>query len=534
MTESPLAITLRYHEETKHHLHRYARSLGYLDWATQPDPFRTYRGAPVTELPLTADRLSAPYAALFVPGAIPAAPLDRGSIGACFELALGLSAWKRYGTSRWALRCNPSSGNLHPTEGYLLARGIPGVPDGVHHYVSRDHLLEHRAAVTLPLPEGVFLVGLTSIFWREAWKYGERAFRYCQHDLGHAIATVRYAAATLGWRAELLEAPSDDDIAALLGLECEPPDPAIEREHSQALIVVGPAATSDAIDLDPLVAAARDAPWVGTPNRLSPSHVDWPILAAVATATRKPRTPGAAAVPRLAARAGPPPADGPTAARLIRQRRSAVALDGRTGLTPAGLADCLDRLVPREATPPWDALPWSPLVHPVLMLHRIGEIDPGLYVQPRDPTVARRLRAAMRPDFDWQPIAAPEPIRLYHLLTGDARRAAQTIACHQEIAADGAFALGMLADYEATLRDRGPWWYRRLFWEAGVLGQALYLEAEALGVRATGIGCYFDDLFHELLGLTDAAFQSLYHFTVGGPVEDPRLQSEPPYAHLRR
>jgi hypothetical protein len=83
------------------------------------------------------------------------------------------------------------------------------------------------------------------------------------------------------------------------------------------------------------------------------------------------------------------------------------------------------------------------------------------------------------------------------------------------------------------LRTRGPWWYRRLFWEAGVLGQVLYLEAEAAGVRGTGIGCYFDDPFHDLLGLTGDRFQDLYHFTVGGPVDDPRLLTRPPYEHLR-
>ena len=71
--------------------------------------------------------------------------------------------------------------------------------------------------------------------------------------------------------------------------------------------------------------------------------------------------------------------------------------------------------------------------------------------------------------------------------------------------------------------------YRRLFWETGVIGQVLYLEAEAARVRATGIGCYFDDPVHELLGLKDRRFQSLYHFTVGGAVDDPRLTSRPPY-----
>ncbi len=117
-------------------------------------------------------------------------------------------------------------------------------------------------------------------------------------------------------------------------------------------------------------------------------------------------------------------------------------------------------------------------------------------------------------------------------MRGDLRRTAQIVSCHQEIASDGAFSLGMIADFTQTIRGKGAWWYRRLFWEAGVLGQVLYLEAEAAGVRSTGIGCYFDDAFHELLGLTGDEFQDLYHFTVGRSVEDQRLMTIPPYAHL--
>jgi hypothetical protein len=108
------------------------------------------------------------------------------------------------------------------------------------------------------------------------------------------------------------------------------------------------------------------------------------------------------------------------------------------------------------------------------------------------------------------------------------------VSCHQEIAGDGSFSLGMIAEFSESIRARGAWWYRRLFWEAGVLGQALYLEAEAAGVRGTGIGCFFDDAVHNILGLNGDQFQSLYHFTVGGPVEDTRLNTLPPYAHLNR
>jgi hypothetical protein len=75
--------------------------------------------------------------------------------------------------------------------------------------------------------------------------------------------------------------------------------------------------------------------------------------------------------------------------------------------------------------------------------------------------------------------------------------------------------------------------YRRLFWEAGAIGQVLYLEAEAAGVRATGIGCFFDDPVHQVFGLRSLEFQSLYHFTVGGYVDDPRLTTLPPYRRER-
>jgi hypothetical protein len=108
-TIDSIAIALSYHQQTKHHLHRYARSLGYLDWATQPNPFRTFKGAMPIELPLAADGLRTPYTDLFTTLAVPAEPLELKSVAILFELALGLSAWKEFKGNRWALRCNPST-----------------------------------------------------------------------------------------------------------------------------------------------------------------------------------------------------------------------------------------------------------------------------------------------------------------------------------------------------------------------------------------------------------------------------------------
>ena len=104
----------------------------------------------------------------------------------------------------------------------------------------------------------------------------------------------------------------------------------------------------------------------------------------------------------------------------------------------------------------------------------------------------------------------------------------------QEIAGMGAFSLGMISDFEAMLERYGAPFYKRLFWETGLIGQVLYLEAEAAGLRSTGIGCFFDDPVHAAFGLANAEFQSLYHFTVGGAVEDDRLTTLPAYPDLQR
>ncbi|MGA2259391.1 MAG: SagB/ThcOx family dehydrogenase, partial [Thermoguttaceae bacterium] len=251
--DSTIERTLAYHRRTKHHLHRYARSLGFLDWATQPDPFRTYGSAPHVELKPRADRLTSSYGDLFQIGAIPPQLIDVKTIGILFELSLGLSAWKQYEGSRWALRCNPSSGNLHPTEGYLIVPELPGLAGGVYHYVSRDHRLEHRCSLNQTahadlsefLSPNCFLVGLSSIHWREAWKYGERALRYCQHDVGHAIASIRIASAALGWSARLLDTPGDAEVATLLGLDRDADfadGSAADREHPDVLLWVSNAA----------------------------------------------------------------------------------------------------------------------------------------------------------------------------------------------------------------------------------------------------------------------------------------------------
>jgi nitroreductase len=217
--------------------------------------------------------------------------------------------------------------------------------------------------------------------------------------------------------------------------------------------------------------------------------------------------------------------------QMIFQRRSAVALDGRTGITRDTLYQILAKTLAGPGQFPFNTLPWTPLIHLALFVHRVQDVDPGLYVLVRDPMQTPALRAEMKQEFAWEkPDACPEGLELYRLQPGDARELAEQVSCHQAIAADGCLSLGMIAEFERPLQQHGPWYYPRLFWESGVVGQVLYLEAEAAGIRGTGIGCFFDDPMHAVLGLKTLQYQSLYHFTMGGPVDDPRLRTLPPYS----
>jgi len=580
-TMDSLAAVFRYHEETKHHFYRFARALGYLDWANQPDPFRRYHGAPLIPLPILAsgeEPVSPLYDDLYCPGVVPTQVLSLHSLSRFFEYALAITAWKQAGDVRWALRSNPSSGNLHPTEGYLLIGAITGVAStpGLYHYAPKEHGLERRAdwskdgfaQLMKPFPPQAFLVAFSSVHWREAWKYGERAFRYCQHDAGHAIGATRIAAAALGWRMMLLGDIGDDLLHELLGLDRAGDFEGAEREHPDCVAVVWPSGAvrreasgvrSDKIVKVPLfldenvaqgLASVR---WYGKANRLSRDEpVPWDIIDEVVTASWKSsagrRCIDSPVEPSDFSTHHPSPitphgdrhrADAepvPSAGRIIRQRRSALAFDGKTGISAQRFFTMLSRVMAQDERPvplrpmPWDAIPWEPAVHLVLFVHLVEGLPPGLYVLVRNQGKKEVLRRAMHGQFAWViPPDCPPTLPLFLLQEGDVRRVVAQVSCGQDIAGESAFSLGMVAEFEASLHQHGAWFYRRLFWETGVIGQVLYLEAEAAGLRATGIGCFFDDPVHQVFGFAGTAFQSLYHFTVGGPVEDPRLTTLPPY-----
>ncbi len=545
-----------YHEQTKHHLHAYARSLGWMDWATQPKPFRRYEGAPLRLLsPFPVGEWdSVPYHTLFE-GSVAGQSLTRSSLSAFFFHALAISAWKESGGSRWSLRVNPSSGNLHPTEAYLISGAIPDLLDSpaICHYDPYYHGLEERLALSEGEwnqlwgrnPEGGFLIGLTSIHWREIWKYGERAYRYCQHDLGHAMACLQISAALFGWEIRPVKCLTDRELAVLVGV-ADQAGP--EREYPAVLLGVVPRAREDAhasttflrLSMGSvLIRNLQSRKWRGSANELSAYHQSWPVIEMVQEAVENDPLEddlGAPIDPEVRFRPLPnvvTSAGSESASQVIRRRRSAVAMDGSGTVSVDVFYRMLWRLHPTLSTPFFKGFPICSGVALLCFVHRVKGLESGLYIFSRYPGQRDALRRAFRGSFEWQrPVGCPPELSFDLLRAGDFQESARTVSCHQSIASDGVFAVSMLADYDRLLEAGGAAVYPRLYWECGVLGQLLYLEAEASELQATGIGCFFDDAVHRILGIEGSSWQGLYHFTVGGGVADERVREVAAYAHL--
>lgn len=530
---SPILATIKdYHQQTKHQPMRYARALGYMDWSNQPLPYRLYQGA--DKIPLTLDNKQSPldYSALSQQVTTPPATISMASITSMLQLSLGLSAWKQYGGSEWALRINPSSGNLHPTECYLLLPELEGQAASSVHYNPYINSLEKRADIPkdklqyLDMEQG-FALMLTSIPWREAWKYGERAYRYCQHDLGHALAALHIACNLNGWQMQLMTELTADEIQKILGFT-QLQQLEAEKEWAECICWIS-CETGDLSAISNNLKQLTDLDYNTQPNQLSATHVDWPIINNLFSTLHT--------FPLPDAEAKPPTQKAPrnmsctaSAQSIIQQRRSAQSFDAKN--SQIDLLIFLQQLQKTLACNdvPFNVLPYCPQVHLTIFVHNVSGLTPGLYLWCRNDLHLPILKEQMSEQFTWIQVINNQP--LYLLQQGNFKRQAKTISCDQDIASDGAYSLAMLAQFAPRLKD-APSYYPVLFWETGLIGQVLYLQAEAFSLRGTGIGCFFDDEMHQLLGLRNDNWQVLYHFTVGNALEDKRISTQPAYFHLQ-
>jgi SagB-type dehydrogenase family enzyme len=501
-----------YHQATKHTYHSVRANAHYLDWSNQPDPFRTYEGAPVAMLlpepgfpdTGTFGTMGALGGGTRIAGENDSEDgdpirLDAIWLSRLLWHSMAISAWKKvtHSSNRYSLRVNPSSGNLHPTETYLALAGFTGVDDGLYHYRADRHAIELRSpgawtahlahALRIPwLAESSLIIGLTSIFWREAWKYRDRAYRYCCLDLGQAMMSLLLAARALGLPGGAITHFSDARLTRTLGLRGG-------DEAPMAFLVFGPKSSSGQSP------ALPQETFAGVPNELSAEEMPYELLLGIHRSTILPDSAGLPSQ-MLAANAaiadGQPllaelfrnPARDSSLGAIVRRRRSALDFDARTPPMERSEVEQLLDFATRDWPADWRGNfggetttvgKGADFVTLYVYVHRVRDCEPGVY---RWDGNSRSLEQLHRAKVE---------------------RVAAYLSLEQALAGNACFAVSMMAELAKAARLFGNRGYRYVHFEAGAIGQRLYLGAEALDWNATGIGAFYDDDVHRYLGFLE-------------------------------
>jgi len=481
-----------YHQATIHTPESLRRATRGLDWANIPDPFRHYEGLNVLDLPADPSAQDVPALKVLLGERGQQSAFDGPEwLSQLLFHSAAISASKRVPSTgfRYSLRVNPSSGNLHPTEFHFLTRGLLNWPDGIYHYRPSSHMAEQRALGTFDVnpaaPSAPIVFLLSAIVWREAWKYGPRAYRYCLHDIGHAWQSVALAARAGGCETVAAGAFPDDEVSRFWHL----------NEDERPMLFVR--FDDKSIPLR-MTEAASPAWFDGRANKLSDEEIEYPLIERMHAATKVVlSSPGVPPNEGSGAIALPPPATSERAfGELVRARRS--ALDFRGGAESMSLPQLSAILATTNGGYSADFAATG-FVQLWLYVHRVNGLEPGVYRY-------------------W-----PKRGELERVRSGDQRVAAAGLSLGQDLAGNACVAFSMIADLERATRMYGDRGYRYAHFEAGAIGQRLYLAAEAFGLRGTGIGAFFDDRVHSYLGLHPAQGQVIYHFAIGHPVFDSRL-----------
>ncbi len=409
-----------------------------------------------------------------------------------------ISASKRVPSTgeKYALRVNPSSGNLHPTEFHFLTRGLKGWPDGLYHYDPSRHMAEQRGRgnfATKPDSGSAPIVFvLTSIVWREAWKYGERAYRYCLHDIGHAWQALALSARAIGCDHFAVGHFVDDDVERTLHVHSDEWPMLIVSLHGKCI----PVRKAD---------TGKTVWFGGQANRLSKETIAHPLIDSIHYATKRSGSGSSGTCFAESASTGSgeikllsPASSTRSFGEVARMRRS--ALDFLGGKRSMSLAE-LSAILAVTAQPLSADFAGMRFIQLYLYAHRVDGLQPGVY----------RF---------W-----PECAELEQMKSGDQRVAAAGLSLGQDLAGNACVTFSMIGDLERAAASYGDRGYRYVHFEAGAIGHRLYLAAEALGLGATGIGAFYDDGVCRYLNLMPEQGQVVYHFAIGYPVPDPRLSA---------
>ncbi len=499
-----------YHEATKHSVERLREDRHFLDWENQPLPFKIYEGLEPLPLPRDLGEIAMPALQAMTAGEVGSTDRyvpDLQTLAHLLYLSAGIIREKVYPNGhRMYFRAAACTGALYHIDLYLICGALPGLDPGVYHFAPHDFSLrrlragDHQPVLAAAtggeqwIARAPAALVLTSTFWRNAWKYRARAYRHCYWDSGTILANLLATAAAQRVPARVVMGFVDPAVEQLIGIDGQ-------KEVALALVSLGQAESVEGRD------QAALEPISYPTARLSKHEIDYPEIGQMHVASAladpaavkawrsqpgplQPATSNAAATIALPA---PVTTRGHSLSRTVLRRGSARHF----AQSPIQLDD-LTSIVAAAAGPiPFDFAGGSAgakasLCDAYLIVHAVEGLEPGAY--------------ACDPGRN-----ALEPLR-----AGLFRREAGILGLGQELPADAAVDIYYLCALDPVLERWGARGYRAAQMEAAIRGGRVYAAAYALGLGATGL-TFFDDDVTEFFSPHASGKSVMFLMAVGHP-----------------
>ena len=260
-----IKYALDYHEATKHSEISLMTSRHYLDLEDRPLPFKTYTELSSYPLPLDFPRpaLNAissiskiyPQSSETVTADAITTVIDIKRVAELLFFSGGITREVRYPFSTFYMRAASATGALYPIELYIVCQDLTDLKAGVYHFGPADFSLtqirkgdyrpelaaaagDNLAIVTAPIT-----IILTSIAWRNAWKYQARSYRHWFWDSGVIAANLLATTVSMELPTRLITGFVDDNVSRLLRLEDQ-------REAAVAIAAIGIGLSKDSLPKD--------------------------------------------------------------------------------------------------------------------------------------------------------------------------------------------------------------------------------------------------------------------------------------------
>jgi SagB-type dehydrogenase family enzyme len=494
----------QYHQKTSYQRHKMTGHS--LDWANQPSVHKAYSHSDPIHLPKDVQIPDGTLSALLSgrhPKKIPR-DLDIRELSALFLLTYALTAKSRHPGGIFYFRNAASAGGLYPSEIYVATSGLRGLGSGLYHFSIADHGLFPLRSGNLPvsalesipgcspaMPVLVFF--FTVIFFRSAWKYRDRSYRYHLLDTGHVVENLVLALKAFGLSPTVSYDFHDKTINHLLGLDetkeaclCVCHVPGLESSQGEVTE-----------DLAPLPAGSHLA------SRVAAREIDYPIIEEIHTAGMEIVSPARPETDMI--RELRPfvekwiPIDAPPAWPELRNYSESVTRRrSRRNFMPALLSK-------NKACALLESLCVMDLEDALFPSHACRSVVSGFLTEQAE---------GFDPGFHLVDAASRATGRV---ASGRFMERMANVCLNQTWLSRAALHILFMADIRIVEDLWGPRGYRYAMITAGRTGERLYLAATSMGLGCCGIGAFYDGEAFELLGLKENL--RLLYLVAVGPVK---------------